>query len=96
MHHINSLKTILFSITDKYKLDDDQKFLNFYKQWHDTMPQQIKNAVKPLKLKADLLYVSVLNNTWRQIILADKQKFVKMINTKIQKDLQDIIIEEKA
>jgi hypothetical protein len=93
MRQINSLKSILNSITDKYKIDDDQKYLKFLKFWQKKIPQHIQNAIKPRKIISEILYIDVINNTWKQIILVEKSKFVQLINKNTESHFQDIIIE---
>ncbi len=93
MRQINSLKSILNSITDKYKIDDDQKYLKFLKFWQKKIPQHIQNAIKPRKIISEILYIDVINNTWKQIILVEKSNFVQLINKNTESHFQDIIIE---
>ncbi len=78
--NVNSLSEVIEQLLDQYRLRDRLNEIRIRKAWEDTMGNAICNRTTDIKIKSDILFISVSSAPLRDELQYQKPRILELMN----------------
>ena len=90
----NSLQEVIEQLLDQYRLRDRLNEVRIRKAWEDTMGNAICNRTSDIRIKTNVLYISVSSAPLREELQFQKTRILELMNKELGGDyLKQVIIQ---
>ncbi len=79
----HSLQEVIEQLLDQYRLRDKLNEVRIRKAWEDTMGNAICNRTTDIRIKSEILYISVSSAPLREELQFQKTRILELMNKEL-------------
>ena len=79
----NSLQEVIEQLLDQYRLRDKLNEVKIRKAWDDTMGNAIANRTNEIRIKSEILFISVSSAPLREELQFQKARILDLMNKEL-------------